>query len=103
MLTKLQTNRSFQCVAVLVSGLLLAGFASGPMLRGIAAFLIVEDSLDRAAAIVALVGETPFREIEAAKLYRDGLAPQVVIVRAAPSAESEALRELGFKDARHGN
>ena len=97
MLTKLQSGRLFQCVAVLVAGLLLAGFASGPILRGIALFLIVEDSLDRAAAIVPLGGQTPFREMEAAKLYRAGLAPQVVIVRAAPSAETEALRELGFE------
>ena len=80
-----------------MAGLLLAGFASGPILRGIALFLIVEDSLDRAAAIVPLGGQTPFREMEAAKLYRAGLAPQVVIVRAAPSAETEALRELGFE------
>jgi uncharacterized SAM-binding protein YcdF (DUF218 family) len=67
------------------------------MLRGIAAFLIVEDSLDRAAAIVALAGQTPFREMEAAKLYRAGWSPQVIIVGGAPSAETEALRELGFK------
>ena len=67
-----------------------------PILRGIASFLIVEDSLERAAAIVALAGQTPFREMEAAKLYRAGLAPQVVIVGEAPSAESEALRELGI-------
>jgi uncharacterized SAM-binding protein YcdF (DUF218 family) len=95
-LTKLQ-SRSFQCVAVLAAGLLLAVFARAPILRGIASFLIVEDSLERAAVIVALRGQTPFREMEAAKLYRAGLAPQVVIVRGAPSAESEALRELGFK------
>jgi uncharacterized SAM-binding protein YcdF (DUF218 family) len=96
-LTKLQSGRLFQCFAVLVAGLLLAGFASGPILRGIAAFLIVEDSLDRAAAIVPLGGQTPFREMEAAKLYRAGLAPQVVIVQGAPNAESEALRDLGIR------
>jgi uncharacterized SAM-binding protein YcdF (DUF218 family) len=97
MLTKLETNRLLQCVAVLVASLLLAGFASGPILRGIALFLIVEDPLEHAAAIVPLAGQTPFREMEAAKLYRAGLAPQIVIVRAAPSAETEALRELGFE------
>ena len=78
MLTKLQTNRLLQCVAVLVAGFLLAGFASGPILRGFAAFLIVEDPLEHAAAIVPLGGQTPFREMEAAKLYGAGLAPQVV-------------------------
>jgi uncharacterized SAM-binding protein YcdF (DUF218 family) len=97
-LTKLQSCRSFQCATVLAVGLLLVGLASNPILRGIAAFLIVEDSLDRAAAIVPLGGQTPFREMEAAKLYRAGLAPQVVIVGATPSAETEALRELGFKE-----
>jgi len=80
-----------------VAGLLLAGFASGPILRGIAAVLIVEDPLEHAATIVALAGQVPFREMEAAQLYRAGLAPQVVIVGGAPSAETEALRELGFE------
>lgn len=97
MLTKRQINRSVQCVACLVGGLLLVSLASAPLLRGIADFLIVEDSLEHAAAIVALAGHVPFREIEAAKLYRAGLAPQVVIVRGAPNAEAEALRDLGIK------
>jgi uncharacterized SAM-binding protein YcdF (DUF218 family) len=35
--------------------------------------------------------------MEAAKLYRAGWAPQVVIVRQPPNAETEALRELGIK------
>jgi uncharacterized SAM-binding protein YcdF (DUF218 family) len=89
-------GRLFQCVAVLVVSLLLAGLASAPILRGIANFLIVEDSLEHAAAIVALAGQVPFREMEAAKLYRAGLAPQVVIVEAGPNAESQALRDLGI-------
>jgi uncharacterized SAM-binding protein YcdF (DUF218 family) len=88
----------FQCFAVLVASFLLAGFASAPVLRGIADFLIVEDSLEHATAIVPLGGQTPFREMEAAKLYRAGWAPQVVIVRTAPNAESEALRGLGIKE-----
>jgi uncharacterized SAM-binding protein YcdF (DUF218 family) len=96
-LTKSQRGRLFKCVAVLVAGLLLAGFASGPILRGIALFLIVEDPLDRAAAIVALAGQTPFREMEAAKLYHTGFAPHVVIVAGGPTNESEALEALGFK------
>jgi uncharacterized SAM-binding protein YcdF (DUF218 family) len=96
-LTKLQKGRLFQCFAVLVAGLLLAGFARVPILRGIALFLIVEDPLEHAAAIVPLAGQTPFREMEAAKLFRAGLAPQVVIVQGAPNAESEALRDLGIR------
>ena len=76
---------------------LLAGFGHVPILREIASFLIVEDSLQPAAAIVALGGQTPFREIEAARLYHAGLAPQIVIVREAPNAQSEVLLQLGVK------
>lgn len=82
---------------VLVAGLLLAGLANAPILRGIADFLIVEDSLERAAAIVPLGGQTPFREMEAAKLYRAGWAPRVVIVQGASNTESQALRDLGIR------
>lgn len=97
MLTKLPASRSLQCLGVLLVAILLAGLASAPILRGIALFLIVEDPLEHAAAIVPLAGQTPFREMEAAKLYRAGLAPQVVIVQGAPNAESEALRDLGIR------
>src|SRR5215510_13694032 len=83
--------------AVVLCAVLLGAFAGPSILRGMASFLIVEDPLGRAAAIVSLGGQTPFREIEAAKIYRAGWAPQVIIVRDAPSAESEALRELGIK------
>jgi uncharacterized SAM-binding protein YcdF (DUF218 family) len=83
--------------AALLLVIVLVSLAHAPLLREIASFLMVEDPLERAAAIVPLGGQTPFRETEAAKLYRAGWALQVVIVRGAPSAESEALRELGFK------
>lgn len=97
MLTKLPASLSLQCLGVLLVGILLAGLATAPILRGIADFLIVEDSLEHAAAIVALAGQVPFREIEAAKLYHAGMAPQVVIVRGGPNAESQALRHLGIR------
>ena len=58
---------------------------------------MVEDPLRPAAAIVALGGQTPFREMEAANFYRSGFATQVFIVREAPNAESDALKQLGIK------
>src|SRR5262249_53325628 len=94
MLTKLPASLSLQCLGVLLVGILLAGLATAPILRGIADFLIVEDSLEHAAAIVALAGQVPFREIEAAKVYHAGMAPQVVVVRGGPSAEDQAVRDL---------
>ena len=72
MLTKFRNSRRLQCVAVLLAGMLLVGVAHVPILREVAAFLIIEDSLEPAAAIVALGGVPPFREIEAARLYRAG-------------------------------
>jgi len=83
------------------AGLLLAsaliGFVELPLFRGMGSFLIVEDPLEPAAAIIALGGHVPFREMEAAKLYREGWAPQVIVVRAAANAEAEALQALKIK------
>jgi len=81
-----------------ISGeLLLAGFATGPILQGIALFLIVEDPLEHAAAIVLWQGKRLFVRWKPRSLYRAGLAPQVVIVQGALNAESEALRDLGIR------
>ena len=97
MIAFVRRHRALTCAAILMAATLLAGFGHVPILREIASFLIVEDSLQPAAAIVALGGQTPFREIEAARLYHAGLAPQIVIVREAPNAQSEVLLQLGVK------
>ena len=88
------TRRLLMRVAALAFGLVLAGFASGHIVRGAASFLVIEDPLQPAAAIISLGGKLPFREIEAARLYREGWAPQVIVVRATQSAEYEALKAL---------
>jgi len=97
MLTKLRNSRRLQCVAVLLAGMLLVGVAYVPLLREVAAFLIIEDSLQPAAAIVALGGDPPFREMEAAELYRAGWASRVVIVRAVRREELKALQNMGIE------
>ena len=83
--------------AVLLAAIVLVGAARVPILREVASFLIVEDSLKPAAAIVALGGQAPFRQIEAARLYHAGWAPLVFVVQEGPSDEAEALRELGIQ------
>src|ERR1044071_2060455 len=92
----LKNSRLLRCFAIFGVALVLTGFGRVPVLREIAAFLVTEDPLEPAAAIVALAGQTPFREMEAAKLYRDGWAPRVVIVRAEPSEETKELERLGI-------
>jgi uncharacterized SAM-binding protein YcdF (DUF218 family) len=46
-------------------------------LLGIGRWLVTEDPLQKAQAIVILSGRMPLRAIEAAKLYREGFAPKV--------------------------
>jgi uncharacterized SAM-binding protein YcdF (DUF218 family) len=46
-------------------------------LLGIGRWLVTEDPLQKAQAIVVLSGRMPMRAMEAAKLYREGFAPKV--------------------------
>ena len=57
----------------------IAVLGHGPALRWIGHALIVEDPPARADAIVVVAGGTPTREETAARLYREGLAPDVVL------------------------
>jgi uncharacterized SAM-binding protein YcdF (DUF218 family) len=60
--------------------------------RGVGRWLIVEDPLDNAQAIVVLSGRMPTRAKEAARLYNAGYAPQVWLTRAVEPAA--ALQEM---------
>jgi uncharacterized SAM-binding protein YcdF (DUF218 family) len=59
---------------------------------GVGRWLIVEDPLDKAHAIVILSGRMPMRATEAARLYTAGYAPQVWLTRAVEPAAS--LQEM---------
>jgi uncharacterized SAM-binding protein YcdF (DUF218 family) len=59
---------------------------------GVGRWLIVEDPLDKAQAIVVLSGRMPMRAKEAARLYNAGYAPQVWLTRAVEPAAS--LQEM---------
>jgi uncharacterized SAM-binding protein YcdF (DUF218 family) len=61
---------------------------------GLGAWLVVEDPLAPARAVVVLGGHLPFRPMEAATIYRQGWAPEVWITRGVQEAEQAALREL---------
>lgn len=87
----------FLWVAGFAIGLTLFSLASTPILRSMANFLIVEDALEPAQAIVSLAGQTPYREMEAAKLYQAGWAPQIIIVGRNSSDRCESFRNSGRK------
>jgi uncharacterized SAM-binding protein YcdF (DUF218 family) len=61
---------------------------------GVGRWLVVEDPLGKAQAIVVLSGHMPVRAIEAAKLYRAGYAPEVWLTR-NPELEN-ALAPMGI-------
>ena len=72
------------------SGLLLALM----IFFGVGRWLVAEDPLGKASAIVVLSGAMPMRALEAAKLYREGYAPEVWLTHSAEPAET--LQEMGI-------
>lgn len=62
---------------------------------GIGQWLVVADPLEPAKAIVVLSGRVPFRAMEAASIYREGLAPEVWLTKEVVHAEEQALGRLG--------
>jgi len=57
----------------------IAVLGHGAALRSIGRALVVEDPTAKADAIVVVAGGTPTREETAARLYREGLAPEVLL------------------------
>jgi uncharacterized SAM-binding protein YcdF (DUF218 family) len=77
-------------VAAVVCGALILGIA---LFLGVGRWLVVEDPLVKARAIAVLSGSMPLRAIEAAKLYREGYAPEIWLTHS--TVPGEALEEMG--------
>jgi uncharacterized SAM-binding protein YcdF (DUF218 family) len=81
--------------ALLASALLLVMVAAAAWgLRRVGQWLVVEDLLEPAQAIVVLSGRVPARAFEAAQLYRQGYAAQVWVLR--PASPAEELQRFGI-------
>lgn len=76
--------------------ILLAWSGHSAVLRGMGTYLIVQDPLERADAIVVVSGHPPVRALEAATLYHEGWAPKVIVTRALRSKEYYMLQALGI-------
>ena len=63
------------------------------------AWLVTADPLEHAGAIVVFGGGVPFRAMEAAKIYHQGLAPTVWLTQAAPHEDDLELARLGINRA----
>jgi uncharacterized SAM-binding protein YcdF (DUF218 family) len=82
-------------IAALVALVISAGVTLS--VRALGRWLVVNDAMARASAIVVLGGGYPFRALEAASLYREGWAPEVWLPRSADPNRDAALMRLGFE------
>jgi hypothetical protein len=77
-------------IVLVFAGVVLLGAVV--VLLCIGRWLVVEDPLEKAQAIVVLSGRMPLRTMEAAKLYREGYAPKIWLTHSAePKATLEAM------------
>jgi uncharacterized SAM-binding protein YcdF (DUF218 family) len=68
---------------------------------GVGRWLVVEDPLTKVRAIVVLSGAMPVRAIEAAKLYRQGYAPEVWLTHSTEPAETLEGMGIAFAGEDH--
>lgn len=61
---------------------------------GVGRWLVVENPIEKARAIAVLSGSMPVRALEAAKLYRQGYAPEVWLTHSSEPGES--LKAMGI-------
>jgi uncharacterized SAM-binding protein YcdF (DUF218 family) len=64
--------------------------------RNVGQWLVDPDPLEHALAIVVLSGETPFRAMEAAEIYRQGWAPEVWLLRDQEGKGDATFANLGI-------
>ena len=75
-----------------LAGILL--LAAVVFLLSVGRWLVAEDALEKASAIVVLSGRMPLRAMEAAKLYREGYAPKVWLTHSTEPGAT--LRAMGI-------
>ena len=83
-------SRAFRVLCAIAGGGLILATV---IFLGIGRWLVVEDQLVKARAIVVLSGSMPLRAIEAAKLYRDGYAPEIWLTHSTEPGKT--LEEIG--------
>jgi len=66
------------------------------MFFGVGRWLVVEDPLGKARAIAVLSGGMPLRAMEAAKLYREGYAPEIWLTHSAEPAATLGEMRIPF-------
>jgi uncharacterized SAM-binding protein YcdF (DUF218 family) len=80
--------------AVILAALFILGIIA---LRGLGSFLVYEDPLERADAIMILGGTMYERQLEAVDLYKDGWAPRLFVLREMSDWGEVELMNRGVK------
>lgn len=85
-----QPQPAARCISFRLITALLAGFVivATVFFLEIGRWLVIEDALEKAQAIVILSGKLPVRAIEAAQLYRAGYSTQIWLTRTKEPAAS---------------
>lgn len=82
---------------MILAGVVLVVYLGHPVaLRAMGHYLILKDPLERVDAIVPLRGGMPHREMEVARLFREGYAPRVVLTRSPEPEGAAAMARLGY-------
>jgi uncharacterized SAM-binding protein YcdF (DUF218 family) len=89
-----RTVKRFFIILVILG--LLAG-ATFWAFRRVGRWLVIEDPLQPAQAIVVLSGLIPYRAMEAAALFKQGWAPEVWLFKDDPRGIHDALARLGIR------
>jgi hypothetical protein len=66
--------------------------------RNVGRWLVIQDNLQPARAIVVLSGRMPFRAVEAAQIYHQGWGPEVWLFKDDPDEADEVFASLGMHD-----
>lgn len=81
---------------ILLAVLALIAVAALWAFRQFGRWLVVEDPLQNARAVVVLSGLTPYRAMDAAEIYRQGWAPEVWLFQDNPRGANNAFARLGI-------
>ncbi len=89
--------RSSRILKVVLGCLLLLALLAAFCVWHVGRWLVVQDSLQKAQAIVVLSGRMPVRAFGAADLYREGWAPQVWLTKSAEPGRTLAELNISYE------
>jgi len=92
-MTVKRIGRRMLIVLAVLAVLIVAAFWG---FRNVGQWLVVDDTLHPARAIVVLSGLIPFRAMEAAEIDRQGWAPEIWLFKDDPAGANKVFASLGI-------